>query len=121
MRTQTEQFKPDSVQPVSHPASQSPTLSSDIDFFTAELNGAPARSEPTKTPGLLGLIADLSEQQATVKKRLTKSLGAFNTTNNEQNMRSYARHLSDNQLATQLTVKTLNKTTQLIEKISNLS
>ncbi|KTC63378.1 hypothetical protein AO262_01510 [Pseudomonas fluorescens ABAC62] len=51
---------------------------------------------------------------------MKQSLKAFNADSNEKARVSYASHLSDTMLMTQMLVKSVGKGAQLIEKISNL-
>jgi len=121
MRIQTDSILEGGIRAAIHTPLESQLPEQDINFFNAELGAPPKQAKPSEAEGLLSLLIDRSHQQNETKNSLTKSLNAFNSPNKEREMRNYGRYLSESQLGIQLTVKALNKTTQLIEKISNLS
>jgi hypothetical protein len=51
---------------------------------------------------------------------LTKGLRAYSTGNKEKDSANYAGNLSDTMLLTQVLTKSVGKTAQFLEKISNL-
>ncbi|MFC6296385.1 hypothetical protein GNF76_03900 [Pseudomonas sp. CCM 7893] len=94
----------------------------DVNFFTAEVMRTESQVTPLNknTASAFNIFLDQSNRLAASRKHITNSLKAYSTNNDEKQKRNYARYLSENQLQTQFLVKTLNKATQLVEKISNL-
>ncbi|WP_236708826.1 MULTISPECIES: type III secretion apparatus protein RspB [unclassified Pseudomonas] len=93
---------------------------SDIDFFGAALSASPASASRSQQAGLPNLLEQASVQLDLSKKRMSKGLQALSKGNNEKLMLDYPRMLSNTVLTTQVLVKGLGSTVQLVEKISNL-
>jgi hypothetical protein len=94
--------------------------SADSDFFAAALSAAPT---PFSNPGQAGqsnLLIKASEQLELSKKRMEKGLRALGTGRDEKAKRDYPLMLSDTMLTTQVLLKGVSSTVQLVEKISNL-
>lgn len=94
--------------------------STDVNFFNSALtpssfpNMAVSHFNP-QTP-----FADAAGKLTSVTERMTKSLRALSGTNKFDEARKYPSQLSDALLLTHMLTKSVGKTAQCIDKISNL-
>ncbi|WP_244643794.1 type III secretion apparatus protein RspB [Pseudomonas fluorescens] len=96
------------------------TLNTDFSFFSSQLespasfaNGAASRDSTT-------LLSEATKALDVSKSRITNSLNSLKKGLDVEKLRTFPLELSNQQLTSQLLVKSLAKTTQCIEKISNL-
>lgn len=92
----------------------------DIAFFSSELD-LPVSASATKisstTPTLLAEVSDLFNKS---RERVTRRFKAVSSNKDPNELRKLPIEFSQAILTSQLLVKSLGKTTQCIEKISNL-
>jgi hypothetical protein len=97
-----------------------PVYGDDASFFSSQLE-RPTRvqpSSPSHAPS--NLLVDASNALLKSNELMTKGLRAFSKGNNEKQTLLYGSHLSNSVLMTQILVKSVSKSAQLVEKMSNL-
>lgn len=100
-----------------YPTHEAASHGSDVGFFTSMLE------QPTKAntaAAVSPMLADTTKYLSASKERLTKVLRATGKDVDLEAFKTFPRELSNAQLTSQLLIKSLGKTTQCIEKISNL-
>jgi hypothetical protein len=104
------------IQPASRPSQGS----EDAHFFASQM-GHSTRPFNTAAPtDISNILTDASALLVKSTNRMSKGLKAFNTSNNEKEKLNYSTELSNTMLLTQVLAKSVGKTAQLVEKISNL-
>ncbi len=92
----------------------------DVSFFSSQLEGSARRVTASSASPSSNLLVDASNQLIKSTTGLTKGLRAYSTGNKEKDSANYAGNLSDTMLLTQVLTKSVGKTAQFLEKISNL-
>lgn len=101
-------------------AEHSAPYSEDASFFSSQLErpSAARPANPQQVPS--NLLVDASNALLKSNEAMSNGLRAFSKGNNEKQSLLYGSHLSNSVLLTQMLVKSVSKSAQLIEKISNL-
>ncbi|WP_439863264.1 hypothetical protein [Pseudomonas antarctica] len=89
----------------------------DASFFSAQMESS-ARPVTASSPS--NLLTDVSNQLIKSTTGMSKGLRAYSTGNKEKDSANYAANLSDSMLLTTVLTKSVGKTAQFLEKISNL-
>ncbi|KAA0947054.1 MULTISPECIES: EscI/YscI/HrpB family type III secretion system inner rod protein [unclassified Pseudomonas] len=106
-----------------HNSTGGPELSSsatDINFFNARLTSDKLPATSMSTAMAPNLLSEQSNQLIGLRSQVARSLREISRGSNPSALRDYGSQLSDAQLQTVLTVKTLNKAVQALEKLTNL-
>ena len=94
--------------------------STDVNFFNSALTPASLPNMAVSHFNPQTLFADAAGKLTSVTDRMTKSLRALSGTNKLDEARKYPGQLSDALLLTHMLTKSVGKTAQCIDKISNL-
>ncbi|WAT29578.1 EscI/YscI/HrpB family type III secretion system inner rod protein [Pseudomonas sp. GXZC] len=101
-------------------SSDGPPSSTDVDFFTSELE-RPVSTKPMAAQfETMSLLANAATAIDTTKNKITRDLSKLSKNIDREALRKYPNDLSNALLMSHLIVKTLGKTTQCIDKICNL-
>lgn len=92
----------------------------DVSFFSAQLDQSKLKSTVSARPETSNLLAEISTHLNNSKERTAKRFKAVSKNKNLEELRKLPAEFSNTILTSQLLVKSLSKTTQSIEKISNL-
>ena len=92
----------------------------DVNFFSSQLEGSARPVTASSASPSSNLLIDASNQLIKSTTGLSKGLRAYSTGNKEKDSANYAGNLSDTMLLTQVLTKSVGKTAQVLEKISNL-
>lgn len=100
---------------------QEPTsLRDDVNFFSSQMEGSVRPVSASSAAPASNLLLDASSQLIKSTTGMTKDLQAFSKGSSEKNRSNYSSNLSDTMLLTQVLTKSVGKTAQFLEKISNL-
>ncbi|MGH8451734.1 hypothetical protein [Pseudomonas sp.] len=94
-------------------------LSTDINFFNSAMTPTSRPNTAVSQPPQ-NLLTDVDTKLTSVAERMTRSLRALSSTNKLEEARKYPSQLSDALLLTHMLTKSIGKTAQGIDKISNL-
>lgn len=94
--------------------------SSDVSFFSSALESSAQPMGAADRQPNSNILSQASGVLTDSTRRMSKSLLAFSKKDNEKEMSQYPSHLSNTLLLTHVLVKGVGKTSQCIEKISNL-
>lgn len=94
--------------------------STDVEFFTSMLEGSAATRATAIKSEAPPLLADVTKSLGDSKIRIKRMLNSARNEIDVDKLRSFPLELGGRQLANHLLIKSLAKTTQCIEKISNL-
>lgn len=120
MQISTENVAAAEVTPRKFDSSVTSTATSDINFFSSQFSSTgPSGLAASSTQGAQ-LLSERSSQLNTLSKRVTKGLRDISLNKNTQEMREITKSLSEAHQQLAISVKTINKTVQLVEKITNL-
>lgn len=96
------------------------TSSADANFFNAALSPSTASVRTPADVTASTLLSIASSQLNESTQRITRSLKAISKKGNEEALGKLPNQLSNSLFLSQILVKSLGKTTQCIDKISNL-
>lgn len=92
----------------------------DASFFSSQLERPTQALRDPSQQSSPNLLVDASNALLKSNELMSKGLRAFSKGNNEKQTLLYGSHLSNSVLMTQILVKSVSKSAQLVEKISNL-
>ncbi len=92
----------------------------DVTFFRSMLEHSAPPPIATASTGASTLLSDVSKQLKASENRLARALKSSSKGIEMDRFKEYPRELSNAVLTSQLLVKSLGKTTQCIDKLSNL-
>lgn len=92
----------------------------DVSFFSSQIERSASPVSGTAAGNSSNLLVEASHQLSKSANGMSKGLRALSTGGRERDRAEYSTHLSNNLLLTQVLVKNVGKTAQLVEKISNL-
>lgn len=92
----------------------------DASFFSSQIERSASPVSSPSAANSPNLLVEASNQLSKSANGMSKGLRALSTGGRERDRAEYSTHLSNNLLLTQVLVKSVGKTAQLVEKISNL-
>ena len=101
-------------------AQESSISRTDVNYFASLMDPSAFASAAPSYTTPQSMLSDASGKLASVTQRMTKSLRALSGNNKFDEARKYPEQLSDTLLLTHILVKSVGKTAQCIDKISNL-
>lgn len=100
---------------------QDPTLArEDVSFFSSQMEGSTRPVAASSTSPGSNLLVDASNYMDKSKSGMSKGLTAMSKGDRQKDKDNYSSNLSDNMLLTTVLTKSVGKTAQFLEKISNL-
>ncbi|MGB3122868.1 MAG: hypothetical protein WBB95_03590 [Pseudomonas sp.] len=91
-----------------------------MSFFSAQMDTSARPISAAAPSPVSNVLVDASNQLIKSTTGVSKGLRAYSTGNREKDSANYAANLSDTVLLTTVLTKSVGKTAQFLEKISNL-